>query len=319
MNKLLFLLIFFLPACAMKHQSFGPMIAAPELMENTFVAADGKHLALSQWRPQAAPWAVLISLHGFNGYSGTFEDPGIYFAENGIRVYAYDQRGFGEDELAGHWAKKEALASDITAIERLITQENPGLPVFVLGESMGAAVALYGFAGHNSPVGLILAAPAVWGWSTMNPFYRFGLWAGAHLIPGLTATGKGLGRVASDNNEMLNDLYNDPLVIKETRLDALYGLVGMMDAGLKSAANIHVPVLLLYGEKDQLVPGKAVEKLKQNLPSGVWVERRYDTGYHLLMLDCQRANVWRDIVQFMADLIKKETLELTEPEAVCQD
>ena len=318
-KKLLFLLIFLLPACAIKHQTLGPEIAAPHLTEDAFVAADGKQLALSRWTPEGEPWAVMIALHGFNGYRGPFEDPGKYFAENGIHVYAYDQRGFGEDELAGRWADKQALASDVVAMEALVRVENPGLPVFVLGESMGGAVALYGLAKTDSPDGLILVAPAVWGWSAMNPLYRLALWASAHIAPGYTATGEGLGRVPSDNYEMLNELFEDPLVIKETRVDAVYGLVGMMEAGLQSAIEVSVPVLLLYGEQDELVPARSVERLKRNLPNDVWVERRYNAGYHMLLFDCQRANVWRDIIHFMADIVRKPTLELSEPEAVCQD
>ena len=60
----------------------------------------------------------------------------------------------------------------------------PGVPVFVLGESMGGAVAMTAFASDTPPRadGLILVAPAVWGRQTMPFSYRLALWTTAHTL-----------------------------------------------------------------------------------------------------------------------------------------
>jgi hypothetical protein len=53
----------------------------------------------------------------------------------------------------------------------------------------------------------------------------------AHTFPGKTLTGRSLDIVPSDNIEMLRDNFNDELFIKETRTDAIYGLVALMEQG----------------------------------------------------------------------------------------
>src|SRR5262249_57745450 len=91
--------------------------------------------------------------------------------------------------------------------------------------------------------GVVLSAPAVWGRATMDLLPRLALWAGVRLVPGLILTGRGLKIQASDNIAMLRALARDPLVIKETRVDTIYGLVDLMDAALDSAPFLEGPLL----------------------------------------------------------------------------
>ncbi len=103
--------------------------------------------------------------------------------------------------------------------------------------------------------GLILAAPAVWGWKAMNGLYATALRLAAHTVPARRLTGQGLAIRPSDNIEMLRALGRDPLVIKETRVDAVYGLVGLMDRAYEAAGRIGVPVLQ-SADTDQLIPAR---------------------------------------------------------------
>src|SRR3546814_6119284 len=99
---------------------------------------------------------------------------------------------------------------------------------------MGGAVVVAALAGPQPPeaAGAILAAPAVWGRSTMPFHQRAALWLSARLFPSARLSGRGLGIQASDNIEMLRALGRDPLFIKETRVDAIHGVVNMMEAEL---------------------------------------------------------------------------------------
>ena len=102
----------------------------------------------------------------------------------------------------------------------------------------------------------------------------------------------------SDNIEALRDLGRDPLVIKPTRTDAVYGLVGLMDDGLKSAARVKAQVLLLYGQNDQIVPRGPIQKLAAALDPAPRIVL-YPNGYHLLMRDLGRQQVWDDVLAFI--------------------
>lgn len=273
---------------------------------------DGTALPLRTWRPAGEPWGVVVALHGFNDHGRAFEMPGAAWAEGGLLVLAYDQRGFGASEHRGVWPGWERMAADFWAAVAAAKAEHPGLPVFAVGESMGGAVILSGFSppmqaarlGAGSPVvaGVILSAPAVWGRSTMPAAYRWGLWFFAHALPWHPVSGSGLRRRASDNDEALRQLWEDPLTIRHTRTDSVWGLVNLMDAALASAGRIDVPVLTLYGERDEIVPPGPVDRMVRSLPETA-EHRRYPDGWHLLFRDLNAAQVWQDTIAWMHERV----------------
>jgi len=301
-TALVLALVAALGACASPHQqSAGPFDIAPHFESDMFIAADGARLPLRHWLPESEPNAVILALHGFNDYSNAFEEAGQYWRGRGIATYAYDQRGFGATQYAGVWPPQDSLIADVKAALWILRTTYPGRPVHVLGESMGAAILLSAAAEQlidaNS---VILAAPAVWARSTMNPFYRAALWLGAHLFPTMELTGRGLGVVASDNREMILGLQRDPLVIKRTRIDAMWGLVNLMDSALKGSAELTAPALILYGANDQLIaPGPTTEmvsRLSPDIPVAL-----YETGWHMLLRDLAAETVWVDIAAWIID------------------
>jgi acylglycerol lipase len=289
----------------------GPAMTAPVLQEEVIVATDGALLPLRRFPPSREPKAVVLALHGFNDHSGNFLTDSLeQFNEAGLLVYAYDQRGFGRAPNRGYWAGAETMATDAITAARLLRARHPGLPLYLMGESMGAAVAiLAGTAEAPPPVdGYVLLAPALWSREVMNPFMRGGLWLIARTIPILGFQGGVGGIVASDNMDALRRLGRDPLVIRVTRVDAAVGLVNLMDAAFaavprccRTATGETVPTLMLYGAQDQIVPAYAVREALRQLPADtpirLGVHRR---GYHLLLSDRNREAVVRDILAFLA-------------------
>ncbi len=281
----------------------------PALAERELVLHDGAHLPLRVWRPDGKPRAIILALHGFNDYSNAFAGPAADWARQGIATYAYDQRGFGEAPERGRWVGAPRLVADVDAAARLLRQRYPTTPLYLLGESMGGAVAIAAVSGATGaalpPVdGMILAAPAVWGRATMNVFARVALWTGNELFPGMTLTGRGLHIKPSDNIEMLRALARDPLVIKETRVDTLKGLVDLMDLALAAAPRVSLPMLLLYGERDEIVPKEPTRLWVAHLPEGAHGPRRiawYAEGYHMLLRDLEAPVVIRDVASWIAD------------------
>ena len=288
-------------ACTPKVIEVGPPISTPFIADDAFVTADGARLALQSWQADS-PKAIVIGLHGMNDYAKTFEMPGPWMAERGITSYAYDQRGFGRSPGKGIWPGSDTLRADAVAFVRAVRKRHSDLPIYLMGVSMGAAVALSALAEQESldVSGLILVAPAVWGWSTLNPLYKTTLWLTAHTFPAWTLTGSGLKIQPSDNIEMLRDNYYDDNVIKGTRTDAIYGLVGLMDDGYFAVDQLDLPILLLYGEKDEIIPRDPLESVVARLPEDNRVAL-YKEGYHMLLRDLQRETVWADIEAWILD------------------
>lgn len=302
-------------ACSPVAQTFGPPVSTPRLGDGVVVAADGAELPLRSWPATGRPEAVIVALHGFNDYGNAFDLPGGWWARHGITTYAYDQRGFGATADSGIWPGTDNLVRDLGSVVAAVRDRHPGVPVFLAGESMGGAVIIAALAATRAgdsgaaPLsesvsagvdGVVLAAPAVWGRKTMGPAHRALLWLSAHLAPAARVTGRGLGVTPSDNTEMLRALGRDPLVIKETRIDALYGLVDLMDEALAGSGRVSVPALVLYGDRDEIIPPRSTDLMLEHM-RGDRRYVRYPDGYHMLFRDLQAETVWRDVKAWIED------------------
>lgn len=91
------------------------------------------------------------------------------------------------------------------------------------------------------------------------------------------------------------------LIIKATRTDTIYGLVNLMEAAYQSVAGLHLPALVLYGEKDEVIPKRPVLETFGSLTSYSKTQRLqlYKNGYHMLLRDLQAKLVWRDILTWI--------------------
>lgn len=293
------------PAMLRRTEAVAPRLslvaaANPHFAGDVFVTADGWHLPLRRWLPRGSMRTVILALHGFNDYSHAFAMPAAAWAERGIATYAYDQRGFGAAPGRGYWWGIRALAADAAAASRILRRRHPGVPLYLLGESMGgavAAVAVTGGAGR--PVvdidGVILAAPAVWGRATMGLLPRLMLWAAVRVTPGLKLTGRQLHILPSDNIAMLRALARDPLIIKETRVDAIWGLVNLMDEALAAAPHLRGRLLVLYGHHDEIIPPAAMRRFVGRLADPQARLAYYRRGYHMLLRDREAPFVIADV------------------------
>ncbi|GHD44493.1 alpha/beta hydrolase [Thalassobaculum fulvum] len=300
------LLSLVLGACAPMAIAPGPDGRRPWLVDDhAALMADGTRLPLRVWRPDGEAVAAIVALHGFGDYSNAFAELGPTLAKAGVAVFAADQRGFGRAGSWGRWHGAAAMVADARALADLLRAEFPGRPVYLMGESMGGAVALLAMAGDGSGSGpaadgAILSAPAVWGRDWM-PFYQvWGLELAGHTVPWLPLNPRGLPFKPSDNIAMLRRLSRDPLFVKNPRVDAVYGLVDLMDAAQAAGPAVRGPLLVLYGDRDDLVPKKptcaVLAKLRAR-PVGAGGMRvvLYPNGHHMLFRDLDGARVVADI------------------------
>lgn len=292
-----------LSACLPQVNHPGKEVVEPKIEKGYFVAGDGAMLPLRTWLPaDKPPMAVIVALHGFNDYSNFFVSPGNYLSRRGIACYAYDQRGFGGAPGHGLWSGTEAYTSDLSSFVAVVRTRHPEIPLYVLGDSMGGAVTIVAVTGSNPPRvdGAILVAPAVWGRETMPWYQRWLLAAASHTLPWVQLTGKGLHVTPSDNSEMLRALGRDPLVIRDTRIDALYGLTNLMDEALSRADKLHLPTLVQYGAHDQVIPPKPMFLMLEKMP-GTARRAFYERGYHMLLRDVQGEKPLADIAAWIAE------------------
>ncbi len=308
-GKLIFLLtgaVIFLGACASPYvQPEGKAATIPVLHEDYALMDDGYRLPLTRWLPGGNCRVQVLALHGLNDYRNAFATTGDFLAAQGVTVYAYDQRGFGDADGFGLWHGSDRMIRDLQLMVILLKAAHPDCPLYVLGESMGGAVTLAALDSIETDIkGVILVAPAVWSRDSMPLYQRLALWLAVHTVPGKQLTGEGLDIHPSDNIEMLRALGRDPRVIKATRVDVLYGISNLMDRAAAVSPGRDDEALLLYGIHDEVIPRQPACHLLTNLPGTAPVHWRvilYENGYHMLTRDLHAETVLRDIAGWLLD------------------
>jgi alpha-beta hydrolase superfamily lysophospholipase len=113
--------------------------------EFSFTSSDGVRITAYKWAAQK-PKAVLQIVHGSVEYAMRYDALARWLCDQGVSVYAEDHLGHGKtaksDDYVGHISDSKGaflkIVEDMHTLDKRIREENPGLPVFMLGHSMGS-------------------------------------------------------------------------------------------------------------------------------------------------------------------------------------
>jgi alpha-beta hydrolase superfamily lysophospholipase len=103
---------------------------------------DGTRLAGFKWQA-GQPKALLQLAHGAGEHAGRYLGPMAPIVEAGFAIYTADHRGHGMTSGMSHLGDfgpggAPAVVSDMAVLSRRARAENPGLPLILMGHSMGA-------------------------------------------------------------------------------------------------------------------------------------------------------------------------------------
>jgi alpha-beta hydrolase superfamily lysophospholipase len=274
-----------------------------------FDLSSGDSLAARVWTTPE-PRHIVLGVHGFNDYSKAFDPLAQHLsAELGATVYAYDQRGFGANPEPGVWSGVDTLLADLRSIAEQLRQRHPGLPLTVVGESMGGALVWVAAAESPGLVAdqIVLKAPAVWGARSMPWYQRLSLQFMNRVAPDMTFTGRGvqsLGITPTDDVEVSRDFGRDPLFIKATRVSSLAGVTELMGRAQGLSLTPPQRSLVLYGLRDRIIPPSPVCDWLTHLnavatPSGPLDFVVYPEGWHLLTRQLHTREVLQDMALWL--------------------
>jgi acylglycerol lipase len=298
-----------LTACAPLIQKAGVPglgFAGPRLESDAVISFDGARLAMNVWKAETPePWAVIVGLHGMNDYARAFEAAAPYWAKQGITTYAYDQRGFGRSPERGIWPGETLTNEDLRTVTALVRARHPHAIIVVVGESMGSAIAVSAFASTRPPDAdrLILMSPAVWGWSTQPLPQSISAWIAGRTVRDwkIEPPRFVVKRIhPTDNIAAWRALSRDPNMLFDTRMDAVYGIVDLMQTAWSKTGAIKVPTAYLYGQHDEVIPKKPSFQAAARLKPGDRTAY-YPDSWHLMLIDRHAETVWRDAVAFIRD------------------
>lgn len=293
--------------------------------------ADGLTLFSQWWKPKAEePRAVVILLHGTAAHTGVYAPWAQYLTSQGYAMFAFDLRGWGQSQGFGRRAfvrSHEDYVDDLAPAFAEVQRRYPGKPIFLQGESLGAAVALQASIRGGFPTqGLILNAPPVYVNFKVGPG-RMPNWL---ATPSLWMAGR-VGWVAPNapiypmqyesalswiwNKAIFDDfsrqmLKQEPYVTRSSVAAVYVTALGKGAARIRdNLAAIKEPFILLQGEKDYLVstPGSGTALMGK---AGAMDKTRkvYPGMSHCTLHDTNRGAVWADIVAWLDERVPEQPL-----------
>ena len=256
---------------------FSTLASSGKDAQNDAAASASANMApCIQWtNPLGKPRFALLCIHGLGLYSKSYENFGKRISRHGAAVYAIDVRGFGSWMQAQGKAQldfKGCLQDIKTALDSIHAAQ-PGLPVFLLGESMGGAIALRAASMYPESIdGLISSVPA--GDRFQNK--RADLKVALHMLKGPNKQfdiGSKVIQQASTNvvldgdkkvnkvdEKEVHDWESDPLDRMDLSAKELLQFQIFMDENYDCAKKVDkLPVLFIQGIDDRLVK-----------PNGTW-------------------------------------------------
>jgi len=133
----------------------------------TFRGRDGAEIVAYRWEPDGAPRGIVQLAHGMGEHLIRYDDVATTLAAAGFLVAGPDHRGHGATapSEADHgrigatgWAE---LVNDIHVLAGLLHAEHPGLPLVLVGHSMGSFAAQQYVLDHSGDVeALVLTGTA---------------------------------------------------------------------------------------------------------------------------------------------------------------
>ncbi|AMB85499.1 alpha/beta hydrolase [Pseudomonas agarici] len=301
------------------------------MIHDTFwlTVSDQSRLYVNRWLPEGEPRALVLLSHGMAEHSGRYARLAGALCEAGYGLYAHDQRGHGktaEHGVLGYFADRDgwcAVVSDLASVNQRIGEQHPGLPVILLGHSMGSYIAQAYLLHHSAslqgailsgsncqPVTLYRAAATIarcerWrqgagGRSALLDWLSFGSFNKA-FKPTRTAF-DWLSRDPEEVDKYLNDPLCGFRCTNQLWIDLLGGLQQISKARNLTQIDPGLPLLVMGGERDPVSNGKRLQNLadalrqagSQNLQLSVYPQAR-----HELFNETNRDEVTADVLQWL--------------------
>lgn len=267
-------------------------------------ASDGAEIPYRLWRAEE-PRAAVLLLHGAFDYSAAFDEVGPRLARRRFTALAIDQRGFGATASRGRWAGPERMIADAVEAGLFLSgRMKSGTPLFIIGESMGGAIAVHAAARAAIPElrGLVLAAPG----ALASAFRQ-------RLLAWMAMAARALAGDAELVFERLSGweltpaaairLIGDPLVMRRVRPEILSGMADLAFASLEYAKDVDLPALVMVGDRDEIIRRNCIRRLFDNL-GGDKTWRVVPGAPHLLLHWRRNSIVLREATRWMSERLQ---------------
>ncbi len=268
--------------------------------EGTFAGASGADIYWQSWTPET-PRAVVVLAHGLHEHSSRYAELATRLGEAGYAVHAVDHEGHGRSGgTRGNIGSMSGVLEDFDHVRRQAEQALPGLPLFVLGHSLGGLIALDYVTrrGQQGLAGLALSGAAVDTSSAGALQVKMAPLIG-RVTPNLGVMLLGAANVSRDP-AVVTAYENDPLNYNG-KVRARTGAETLLSVRRVVAAlpELTLPVLVMHGTEDRLVPVEASRLIHDRVGSADKTLKLYEGLFHEIFNEPEKRQVHDDLVAWL--------------------
>jgi alpha-beta hydrolase superfamily lysophospholipase len=266
-----------------------------------FEGMNDTQLYSQYWLPEESPRAVIALVHGIGEHSGRYMNVVDHMVSHQIGVYGYDHRGHGRSHgQRGHIDSWVEYRIDLRNFLKMIKVQQSGYPIFLMGHSMGALIALDFILSENEELsGAIISGTPIDPVGVAKPH----LIALARILSliyprfpiNLGLDYDGLSRIPS----VVKAYQEDPLV--HSKVSARWGTEALsaLESVKMHGRNINIPILMIHGEADRLNLAQGAKQFFDQIRYNDKEYIGYPAGYHDIYNDLDYEKTLSDLLEWI--------------------
>ena len=267
-----------------------------EAREHTLTGTRGR-IAVREWSA-GRPRYVALLVHGYGEHAGRYEEVAGVLTGHGAGVYAPDHTGHGRSDGERVLIEDfEDVVTDVHAVADLARAAHPGLPVVMIGHSMGGLIASRYAQRHPGELtALVLSGPVIGDWELPRRLLA------AEEIPDTPISPASLSRDPAVGASYAADplVWHGPM-----KRPTLRAFVRTLEAVAEGGDVGPLPLLWVHGDDDRLVPLPGSRVGVEPLSGGDLTERIYPGARHEVFNETNRAEVFADVTRFLDGVLAR--------------
>lgn len=286
--------------------------------EYSFLNKREQKIFTQSWEPASEMEAAVIFIHGYAEHSGRYQHLAPFFNSRNIGLFAIDLAGHGKSEgNRADISKFDYYVDDLSVFVENVEDRLLLKPVYLMGNSMGASIAIQYAAQHRFELsGLIVTAPPLKTFSTIPKVIQ----DMAKYVSAVAATVPIISMdpvLLSRDEETIKNYNEDPLVY-HGRIRARMAQY-MVESGKKSlsvANKLILPVWSGHGTQDRIAHPDGTRLLIDAVKSDVKEYRYYEGLYHDILHEPEQNQVIFDILRWIDRQLNPETASTKKEESI---
>ncbi|MGV9455607.1 alpha/beta hydrolase [Streptomyces sp. NPDC003635] len=261
------------------------------------LAATRGPIVVREW-PRRDPRYLALVVHGYGEHSGRYDGLAAVLTAHGAAVFAPDHTGHGQSSGQRVLIEDfEDVVTDVHAVAELARTAHPGLPLVMVGHSMGGLISARFAQRYGTELtALVLSGPVIGDWALPRRLLALDEIPDTPISPG----------ALSRDPEVGSSYADDPLVWHGAmKRPTVQAFVRTLDVVSKGGDVGPLPLLWLHGDDDRLVPLDGSRAGVEELRGERLAEHVYPGARHEVFHETNKEEVFADLVRFLDDVLTK--------------